>query len=805
MQRQRNSTRTLWLSAALLAAVLATAGCLRSPEEKYAEFMEGGKQYQQKQDFASAALQFRNAARVMPEKAEPYYEAALAELSLGRGTQAYQLAKKVEQLDPNHQENQMLLAQLIVLIAKENPDFVEQAQERLDRLHQANPQDANVLYLMAATKANLNDSEEMENLLLQALQASPQHLQSSLLLAQTKLNERDFAGAEAVLQKAVAEAPDAVQPKVALGQLYLVLRRSEEAKEKFAEALQIDGKNPQALIGLALVSEQAGDTEQAESLMQQVSALDDKRFKPYYGRLLMQHQKWAPAVEEFKRLAGEDPRNATYRGLLVMAFLRADRASEAEAYLKQVTASQSEDRDARKQLVGLLVGLNRGKEAEALLSQAIEKNAKDSDALLQRTEIYWRSGRIEQAEQDLAKVLQARPNSHEAHFFQAKLHQTRNQARLYQQELREAVRLEPNFLVGRLELANALRANGDAKAALTLLEGAPPSNQRTLAFVVARNWALIQTRHPDARKMVDAALQVSQSPELLLQDGTLKIEEKQFEAARRAYQTVLDQDPDSTRALGAIAQTYILENQRARATEVIQKHAASRPNSPEMQNLLGSWYTRTGYRTEARQAYQAALAADAKNVPARLALAQLDLADGRHDSARETLREVIAMNPNSVEALVYLAMAEEAASNYDASIAGYQKALNLEPEGPLAVISLNNLAYRLSETRNALDEALNHAQRAKELAPENKQVDDTLGWIYYRKGIYATALEYLESAAASDTGKKSALIQYHLALCQIKGGEVANGRKTLATAKSLDPNLPEAGMADQLLQQLAGQ
>ena len=805
MRSGHPSTPRLLLLAALLSLVFATAGCLRSPEEKYAEFMETGRQYLEQQDYASAVLQFRNAIQVMPEDAEAHYQAAVAELRRGRGSPAYQLSKKAEQLDPEHKENQLLLAQLVLLISQQEPDFVDQAETRLEKLRTANPQDANVLYLLAATKARVGNSEEMEKLLMEALQSSPQHLQSSLALAQAKLAERDFRGAEEVLKKAVVDAPDSVQPKLALGQLYLLLNRPEDARGQFSQTLEADPQNAQALVGMALMAERAGDTAEAEQLMQRVSALEDKRYKPFYGRLLLQHEKWAPAIDEFKRLVSGDPGNAELRGMLLMAYLRADRAPEAEAFLRQTIADNPDDRNARKQLVGLLVSLNRSTEAETILDAAIKKNPKDVDALLQRGEIYWRTGRIQQVEQDLTGVLQMRPNSHEAHYLQAKLHQSRNQARLYQQELREAVQHEPNFLMARLELADTLRASGDAKSALGLLDEAPAAAKGNLAYTVARNWALIQTGHPDARKMVSAALEVSQAPEILLQDGALKLQERQYVAARTAFASALEQEPENTRALGALAQSYVAENQMARATAVIKEHVSKVPNSPEMQNFMGAWFSRTGYRTEARQAYQAALASKPDFIPAKLALAQLEMAEGNAAAAREGLRGVIAADPNNVSALVYLGMVEDGAKNYDAAIENYQKALRLAPEGPMAVVALNNLAYRLSETRNALDEALNHAQRAKELAPENRQIDDTLGWIYYRKGIYASALDYLESAASSDVGKKSALVQYHLALCQIKGGEVAKGRQTLALAKSIDPNLPEASEADGLLQQLAGQ
>ncbi|MEX2300447.1 MAG: tetratricopeptide repeat protein [Bryobacterales bacterium] len=805
MRSGHRSTPRLLLAAALLALVFALAGCLRSPEEKYAEFMKSGQQYMEQQDYASAVLQFRNAIQVMPENAEAHYQAALAELRRGRGSPAYQLSKKAEQLDPGHKENQMLLAQLVLLISQQEPEFVGQAESRLEKLRTANPQDANVLYMLAATKARVGNSEEMEELLMEALQTSPQHLQSSLALAQAKLAERDFNGAEQVLKKAVTDAPDSVHPKLALGQLYLMLNRPEDARGQFSKVLETDPQSAQAMVGLALMAEREGDTAEAERLMQKVSSLEDKRYKPFYGRLLLQHEKWGPAVDEFKRLVSADPRNADLRGLLLMAYLRADRAPEAEAFLKQAVADYPEDRVARKQLVGLLVSLTRSTEAEAILDAAIKTNPKDVDALLQRAEIYWRSGRIQQVDQDLANVLQVRPNSHEAHFLQAKLHQSRNQARLYLQELRTSIEHEPNFLIGRLELAEALRASGDAKGALTLLDEAPEPNRRVLAYTVARNWALIQTANPEARKMVDAALKVSQAPEILLQDGALKLAQGQNAAGRASFESALQQDPQNTRALGALAQSYIAEKQMGRATEVIKKYVSEAPKSLEMQNFMGSWFSRTGYRTEARQAYQAALAIDPNYIPSRLALAQLEMAEGNAAAAREGFKAVLAAEPTHVSALVYLGMVEDGEKNYDAAIASYQKALSLSPEGPMAVVALNNLAYRLSETRNALDEALNHAQRAKELAPENRQIDDTLGWIYYRKGIYPAALDYLESAASSDSGKKSALIQYHLALCQIKSGDAARGRQTLALAKSLDPKLPEAAEADGLLQQLAGQ
>ena len=60
----------------------------------------------------------------------------------------------------------------------------------------------------------------------------------------------------------------------------------------------------------------------------------------------------------------------------------------------------------------------------------------------------------------------------------------------------------------------------------------------------------------------------------------------------------------------------------------------------------------------------------------------------------------------------------------------------------------NNLAYLLAEHRNDNDTALKFAQKAVELNPTTPEFCDTLGWILYRKGVYGTAVKYLEQADA---------------------------------------------------------
>jgi tetratricopeptide (TPR) repeat protein len=87
------------------------------------------------------------------------------------------------------------------------------------------------------------------------------------------------------------------------------------------------------------------------------------------------------------------------------------------------------------------------------------------------------------------------------------------------------------------------------------------------------------------------------------------------------------------------------------------------------------------------------------------------------------------------------------------------------------LIALNNLSTEL--TSDSPDEALGFAQRAFDLAPGNPAVQDTLGWIYCRKGFYRVAAQHLQEAMAKEPNPRR---QLHLGLSYIKTGDYKDRR-----------------------------
>ena len=132
------------------------------------------------------------------------------------------------------------------------------------------------------------------------------------------------------------------------------------------------------------------------------------------------------------------------------------------------------------------------------------------------------------------------------------------------------------------------------------------------------------------------------------------------------------------------------------------------------------------------------------------------------------------------------------------AIAEYEAAVRLDPS---QAVARNNLAWLLAESAaddsSELDRALELAQDARELLPEDPSVADTLGWVLYRKNIPIAAIPLFREALGQ-LGPESAvrpMIRFHLAQAYDLNGELEKAiteiEETLVESTTF-PSRPEA-------------
>ena len=165
-------------------------------------------------------------------------------------------------------------------------------------------------------------------------------------------------------------------------------------------------------------------------------------------------------------------------------------------------------------------------------------------------------------------------------------------------------------------------------------------------------------------------------------------------------------------------------------------------------------------------------------VAARAGLAS---AIGENSRSLEILDAGLAQYPDSFDLRMARVFAYERASKPEAAIRELRKLLKDRPED--AVVQ-NALGYTLADRGQSLDEAAALVGAALAQTPDSAAVLDSMGWVRFRQGRFAEALEYL--VRARDLGD-DAEIDLHLGEVQWALGNRDEARKTWQDALQRHP------------------
>lgn len=151
------------------------------------------------------------------------------------------------------------------------------------------------------------------------------------------------------------------------------------------------------------------------------------------------------------------------------------------------------------------------------------------------------------------------------------------------------------------------------------------------------------------------------------------------------------------------------------------------------------------------------------------------------DRAVATLVAADKAMPDTVEIKYELAMLYERQGRIDQLERLLREVIALDPDHAHAY---NALGYTLADRNQRLPEALDLITQALELSPEDPFILDSMGWVKFRMGEPAAAIEYLKRAYAL---RPEADIAAHLAEVLWGQGERDSAAELLRTAYAKDP------------------
>ena len=175
-------------------------------------------------------------------------------------------------------------------------------------------------------------------------------------------------------------------------------------------------------------------------------------------------------------------------------------------------------------------------------------------------------------------------------------------------------------------------------------------------------------------------------------------------------------------------------------------------------------------------------------------LGQIYVRQHRLDEARQRYEDIAKRQADSIAAHTMVGMILQVQNRPDEAKARYEKILQIDPRSAVAA---NNLAYMNAEAGTSLDMALQLAQSAKASYPDEPDINDTLGWVYYKKDMASLAIDPLRQSV--ERVPTNATYRFHLGMAYLKTGDKDKAREMLQQALKLDPRFGGAAEAKRTL------
>jgi len=752
LELKRSGTRGWWLRcglAAVCALGVLLAGCSRDQNVRKQKYLESGERYFDKGQYREAAIQFQNAIQVDQRFDEAHYRMAETAMKLQQWQSALQEFQSAIQINPNHFEARLGLAKLFI----SGGEFGG-AKEQLDWLVQNQKKNPDVYLTLAAYDDGTKNTAGALADLNTARQLDPNRSDVFAALGVINAQGQQWAEAETYLKKAVELDPKSVDALLKLGNLYRARGRYPEAEQTYRRAIQAAPQDPNPRMSL-------GNLFLAEGKPQQ--------------------------VEEFFRESKKDfPDNSVGYCMLGNFYIASNQIDKALGEFGSLYQEHSKDPVVKKNYIQLLIMRDRLDEARKLDDEILKAQPADMDASIYKAEIEIRSGKAANAVDTLQGVLKNDPDNAVAHYQLGMAFDQSGNANRAETEWRESVRLRPDIIEAHGALAQSAIRRGDPAALaqeadqIMALQPAAPDG-----YMLRGMAETMRKQYSTAEHYLNQAIEkAANNPVAYVQLGLLRVAQNQLGEAQKAYQQALDQDPNSADALVGLANIDVLQKQPDNAIALIRQQIAKYPNNSGFHVLLGDQLQNDKKDLAGAEAeFKRAAELNKNNISAFLKLGLVQKDRGEDDTALHTYQDAAQQNPKETMFYVLAGDIYENKRDWGQAKQMYQKALALQPDDPVAS---NNLAYVMLQQGGNVDVAFAMAQTARRQLPDNPSSADTLGWAFYQKHVYGSAIGLFQEAVRQEPG--NAVYIYHLGMAYAKNGQATQARQQLDRVSRIKPN-----------------
>lgn len=777
-RRARNLRAALMV---LLACIVSVSAACSNPEQTKAEHLQRGEQFLKDRRWHEATLEFRSALQIDDALADAHWGLARAYEELGRAGEAIEELQRTVKLDPGNVLARLKLgnAYLLAFNASKNQEFLVQAEQFANEI----------------------------------LARDARNPDGHILLANVLHFKGDAAQAEEKIKHAISLDPQRIESHVGLAKFYLLANRTADAEATFKNAISINDRSSLAHVEYGRFLVQTGRSDQAEAEFKKAVEVEpeNRDVRWVLASFYLVNNRQDKAEEAYRAWAQLDWDRPDGRARLADYYATVGRFDEAANLYREIVEMSPDYTRGRYRLgeISIQRGDNQG--ASQQVEELLKSNARDTEALFLRARLRLSENKPKEAIADLKNILDQDPRSRLALFFMSEALYRDGQLEQARARAGELERFHPDFLPAKFMQIQINFDAGDHDASKRLadellkrISETAPSGEQTpqlLADVKVKTLMLrgkahlVQKQYAAARSDLEQARSLApNSPLPYVNLADVAFNENKREEAWQHIERALSIDRANSQALSSLVSLGVADRRLDEVRARLEQLSAEQPQNAGLHFLRGQAYrfgndTQSPDAARAEEALRRAITVDADYIPAYTALAELYFNAGQTDRAIAEYQKITERRNDDFIAYRNIGMIEAQRNNLQAAEQYYRRVLSIRPDEPVAA---NNLAalYADHGIGNG-DEAIRLGQDVVRRFPNNPGFADTLGWVYHRKGLHASAVEQLQRAVsgAAKMGGDNSLYRYHFGMALAAKGDRAAARRELQ--KSLDLHAQE--------------
>ena len=473
---------------------------------------------------------------------------------------------------------------------------------------------------------------------------------------------------------------------------------------------------------------------------------EDRYFNFSAAQILIKKGDLTSAIKFMEKAVELDETSVYLKKELAIIYLQNQENSKALEIFEKIIDQHPDHIESLIMLAKIKQGMGHFEDAKKAYENVLSLDLKQKDIYLLLGDLYLRDNDFNNALRIYKQLVDNFPDSYVGYFFIGRVYAQQGDLDKAKKSFEKTLEIEPDLIEPQFEIIKIYQKKGRGKKTVSIYND------------------ILKKNPEDIRATIGL--------------GYYYHENKMKQKAETLFKQLGEKSQTDSSVLKTIIHLYMNSSQFDIIKVVTEGMLKGAPNSSDIHYLAGVAYDKTDKKKQALEHFKKVLPDSNFFHNSAVQIAFIYMHQGKTQQAISYMEEVVKKIPDNPLLLFYLGSFYEETQAFEKAEAVLLHGIEIDPDNTdlhfrMGVIydkwnkkekciekmkqvlvidpgnaeALNYLGYTYADLNQNLDEAEVLVKKALEHKPDDGYIIDSLGWVYFKKGLYQEALSLLIKAA----------------------------------------------------------